>query len=188
MKMTTSGEERDPISEDTRQFILDELSGKGYKKRKFLNELNRESKSKIPPKLLTDEARRITVDAYVREINDTFLPSLVIPEDINCMIHVFITQGIYLLTYISRPFGFSGIGDDHEKDVIVSSVQNDINFERGLIMASRMYGINDYTVIGKQHEDILNLVLSLPLPIDIYFLKVRCYISCNAILIVLCFI
>ena len=123
--------------------------------------------------LMTTKMRKITVSGYMREMNDSLSEfNIFIPTEINSIILLYTAEGMYIIQYNSRPFGFSGIMDFQGKNVIISSIQEETNIERGMKVASRLYAIDDTIVMDLKHKKILKLMVAAKMPVRLAFLKV----------------
>ena len=126
---------------------------------------------KCIPQFETDEMRGMIVDGYIREFNQLLANyhfDVKIPQDINTIISVLFKEGIYVIRFDHKPFGFSVIKDIHRTNAIVS----DTGYHQGLISASRVYGVDDECVIDTRHENIMKVLGSAQTPTNIYFMKV----------------
>ena len=131
--------------------------------------------SALPPELMTDPIRQLLVSGYMRQINDEFNSKyqLNIPTEINSIILLYTKEGIYVITFNQKPFGFSAIMDTRGKNCIVSSIQNKSNITKGMTVASRVYSINDRIVIDWKHKEIIKKMVKTPLPLKVAFIKVK---------------
>ena len=81
-------------------------------------------------------------------------------------------EGLYEISFLQRPLGFSVIMDPQGKNAIVSSIQDKVKIRLGMKLASKLHEVNGKRVDGMKHKDILKLVAQQLTPFHIVFKKV----------------
>jgi len=78
-------------------------------------------------------------------------------------------KGVYMIKWEKKPLGFSIVMDTTGKNAYVSSIQSDINRNKGLKLAAQIVAINGTNQRDRKHTDILQSIKSAQLPITLKF-------------------
>jgi len=75
------------------------------------------------------------------------------------------------LEYLERPFGFCVWADEKGRNAIVTKVQEK-GFQLGVEVGHCVYKVNDLMMTNRDHEYVLNALVTLPCPLRVSFFDV----------------
>merc|ERR1719244_2239399 len=78
-------------------------------------------------------------------------------------------DGTYEIEWAGKPLGFSIVMDTTGKNAYVSSIQKEMNVQRGLKLAAQIIKVGDKNAQGVKHNDILDMIRRAKAPISLTF-------------------
>ncbi len=79
------------------------------------------------------------------------------------------SNGLYEIQFNSRPLGFCVVKGNNGKNAIISTIEHDENLQKGMKIASYIYGINGIRVDNINYNKILSQISQQKTPFNIVF-------------------